>query len=308
MVTELVVVGDIGVDVVAPVDHLPASDEKIWVDSLDPCPGGMAANVAVAYAALGGSAAVVGRVGRDDHARLTRDDLRRCGVDTDLVQECNEPTFWTLALATPGGDRCLIQFPTAALWPELTPEVIERVAAAPIVHTIAEQGDDVVTLVAATGPGSLTSCDIESPAVRRDDLAELVGHLDVAFVNRGAVDDLTGDPLTTAEELQAMGAGTVCVTLGGDGALVVGPGAGPLEVAPHAVEPVDSTGAGDAFAGAFLWARHRGVPDAVAAELANAVAAVSTTAPGRRAVGAMAQVGPLLADRGVDPVALGLPS
>jgi sugar/nucleoside kinase (ribokinase family) len=297
---ELVAVGDIGVDLVTQVERLPEPDEKVWVDELTPCPGGMAANVAAAYASLGGTAAVLGRVGRDGHGELSRQDLERRGVDTSLVQVADDPTFWSLALATPDGDRCLIQFPTAALWPDVTPDVLDEVRGAPLVHTIAEQGEAALVVAeAAARSGALVSCDIESPAVRRPDLDVLVAALDVAFVNSGAVADLTGDPETTADELRGLGASTVCVTMGGDGALVVGDD-GATRIAPHRVDVVDSTGAGDAFAGGFLWARHRGCSGRAAGEIANALAAVSATGPGRHAVGDPSAVTSLLDGRDIE--------
>jgi len=83
-----------------------------------------------------------------------------------------------------------------------------------------------------------------------------------------------------AAALAAQGVGIVAVTRGAEGAVVFAPD-GPIDLAGHAVDIADPTGAGDAFA-ATLVALHRGgVPLAEAARLANAAGALAVTRLGR---------------------------
>ena len=137
---EFLSVGDIGVDVVASVDHLPSPGEKLWVDAASAYPGGMAANAAAVYAALGGTAGIVGRVGPDSHGSDSLADLKARGVDTSFVEHVTDPTFWTVALSTPGGERSLIQFETAALWPQPAPGDIDTMVEATAIHTMGRTG------------------------------------------------------------------------------------------------------------------------------------------------------------------------
>lgn len=297
---EFLSVGDIGVDIIAQVDHLPSPGEKLWVDVASAYPGGMAANAAAVYAALGGSAGIAGRVGPDSHGIISLADLEARGVDTRYVGQGPDPTFWTVALSTPPGQRALIQFETPALWAQPDADDIDAMVEAAAIHTMAEQGDHVLPLLrAAQGKPVTVSIDIESPAVHQDSLTSLVALADVAFVNTEAARALASTPERAARAVRAMGPETVCVTLGADGALLLDREGSAVPVRAHEVAVVEVNGAGDSFAAAFMWARVRGWSDHRAAELANAVAAISTTAPGRSAVINGDGLRSLLDERGV---------
>ena len=297
---EFLSVGDIGVDIIARVDHLPSPGEKLWVDVASAYPGGMAANAAAVYAALGGSAGIVGRVGPDSHGIVSLADLEARGVDTRYVEEVPDPTFWTVALSTPSGQRSLIQFETPALWAQPAAGDIDAMVGAAAIHTMAEQGDHVLPLLRAARDRPITvSIDIESPAVHQDNLTRLVALVDVAFVNTEAARALASTPEGAARAVQAMGPPTVCVTLGADGALLLDREGSTIPVDAHEVAVVDVNGAGDSFAAAFMWARVRRWADREAVELANAVAAISTTAHGRSAVINGDGLRSLLDERGV---------
>jgi len=85
-----------------------------------------------------------------------------------------------------------------------------------------------------------------------------------------------GGIAATAAALRAKGAGTVIVTLGREGAFVVGPN-GSFHVAGRHVEAVDTTAAGDAFTGALACALGEGQELAAALAFATAAAALSVT-------------------------------
>ena len=81
--------------------------------------------------------------------------------------------------------------------------------------------------------------------------------------------------------LVAKGAGTVVITLGAEGCLVLDPGqAGSLRLpAPH-VEVVDTSGAGDVFCGCLAGGLAKGMSVTSALKLALAAAAIAVTRPG----------------------------
>jgi ribokinase len=278
-VPDFMAFGDLGVDAVARIDHLPRADEKLWVEpGGGDFPGGMMGNAAVTVASLGITAGVVAKIGSDDRGRMVVDALRRRGVETRFVREVEGDTFWTLALTVPTGDRTLIQFPTAAFgcdW-DFDRSILPR---ARWVHTVAEEGDPVGPFLReAHGAGPVTSLDIEYPFVLRADLAASLPFVDVAFINAAAADAL-GGPEAAAAQLRDQGAGTVLVTLGEAGAFLSTPGT-ERHVAAHAVEPVDTNGAGDAFAAAYAAGILKGLAPSEAIELAVLVAGLSTTAYG----------------------------
>ena len=91
--------------------------------------------------------------------------------------------------------------------------------------------------------------------------------------------DGDGDPRAAAEALSAEGVGAVVVTLGGEGCLVV-TAEGVVPIPAHAVDVVDTVGAGDAFNGALAVALAEGRPLATAAAWAGAAGAIAVTKPG----------------------------
>jgi sugar/nucleoside kinase (ribokinase family) len=87
------------------------------------------------------------------------------------------------------------------------------------------------------------------------------------------------EPQAAAAWLLERGVGTVALKLGAEGCYIAGEGFERVVPAP-AVESVDSTGAGDAFAAGFLYGRLAGWPLERTAAFANAAGALATTAVG----------------------------
>lgn len=277
---EYLAFGDLGVDSVVLLEHLPLPGEKLWVEPVGEFPGGMIGNAAATAAALGVSAGVVSLLGDDDRGDLVMTDLRARGVDHRFVRRVPGATFWTLSLTTPQGERSLIQFPSpafAADWEGFDHSSLRGVR---WVHTAAEQGDPVGELFEeARRRGITTSLDVEHPFVLREDLTDLFGLSDVVFMNRAAAEVL-GGPAAAARQAAKGGAGVALVTLGQDGALLAERNGRVVVIPPIPVETIDSNGAGDCFAAAFAVARIRGWEPRPAAEFANVVGAISTTALG----------------------------
>jgi ribokinase len=277
---EYLAFGDLGVDSIARVDHLPRVDDKIWVEPAGNFPGGMMGNCVATAAALGVSAGVVALVGDDTRGQLILDALASRGVDTSYVRVVDDPTFWTLSLTLPSGDRTLLQFPTSAFGADWEGFDSASLAGVRWVHTVAEQGDPVEALLrAAKNAGASTSLDIEFPYVNRPDLPDLMPWVDVAFCNSAAATAL-GGPQETARRLRDLGADRVVVTRGQDGALVCDLDGRTRAYAIRHVKTVDTNGAGDAFAAAFAAGMLRGFNTDEAAELAVFMSAESTTVYG----------------------------
>lgn len=277
---EYLAFGDLGVDSVARLDHLPRADEKLWVEPAGDYPGGMMGNATATVASLGVSAGVVGLLGEDARGAFVLEALQRRGVDTRMVRSIDAATFWTLSLTTSTGERTLIQFPTPAFgadWERFDHGWLRQ---ARWVHTAAEQGAPVAALLAeAQASGARTSLDIEFPFVLRDDLHELLAHTDVAFLNAAAADALGGVE-EAAGSAQAGGAVTVVVTLGERGAFLLDRSQAATVVPAHEVVPVDTNGAGDALAGAYAAAVLKGLTERDAVQLGVLVAGLSTTVMG----------------------------
>ena len=133
----------------------------------------------------------------------------------------------------------------------------------------------------------------------RDRMLSVVSHLEVFSVDGSGLAHLQNleqplsrhpevrawAPFVAAQALLARGVGALVVTLGARGCRLYRAGHAPLAVAGHAVNVVDTVGAGDTFTGALAAALARGADWPQALTSANAAAALSTQ--GRGAVAAM---------------------
>ncbi|MCL5951153.1 MAG: carbohydrate kinase family protein, partial [Chloroflexi bacterium] len=138
------------------------------------------------------------------------------------------------------------------------------------------------------------------PEHARQVMLETLASVDILIPSYEDGQFLTGldAPDKIAEELLARGPRAVILKLGGEGVLLMTP-EGLKRLAPWRVRCVDTTGAGDTFAGAFLTARVEGRSWGECADFANAAAALSTTGCGAVApIPKRTQVEAMLASRG----------
>ncbi|MEX2135587.1 MAG: carbohydrate kinase family protein [Chloroflexota bacterium] len=285
MAAELVAFGDISIDVAVQIPRLPAPDEKLWVEIVGEYPGGMGANAAASFAGLGGRAALVASVGDDERGARALQELSERGVDLAGVAHLRAPTFWTLALLGANGEKSLLQFATPALnvpWASVDWSILDGALFA---HTVADEGDGNLRLTAeAKQRGVRVSVDIEPGTLAPQLRDELLAGVEVVFTTPAGLRSVGGpaEPHAGAAWLLERGPAIVAITLGREGC-VVATAAGEMARIPGVeVEARDTTGAGDCFAGAFLWALSRGRGAQDAGRLANSMAALSTTELGSR--------------------------
>ncbi|CAL9286857.1 carbohydrate kinase family protein [Streptomyces sp. SudanB25_2051] len=277
--TGLLLVGDVVTDVVArhAKPLAPGTDTAALIRIL---PGGAAANAAC-WAARSGCPDVrlLGRVGAGE-ADWHEEALRRAGVRPLLVRDAEAATGTVVALVDgrAGGERTFLTDSGAVL--RLSPgdwsarlldgvgllhlsgylffAATSRATAALAMADARERGVPVSVDPASTGfVGELGV----------DRFLDAVAGADVLFPNADEAALLTGlaSPEAAAAALSRRHR-LVAVTLGARGALVAEAGEVVARVRARRMRPVDTTGAGDAFAGAFLAARLAGATAAEAAE------------------------------------------
>jgi ribokinase len=282
----VLVVGSLNEDVLVTVDRLPGRGETVIGTAARVAPGGKGANQAAAAGRLGPGVAMVGRVGDDPAGERQRAALADLGVDVRLVHRTpGEPTGTaTIPVEATGGENLIVVVPGANA--ALRPADVDRaeVRGAAVVLLQLENPLDTVRAAAAAAGGTV----VLNPAPAQPLPAALLELVDVLVPNEHELVRLTGadEADRTPAELTALsrqlGAGTVVVTLGARGALLVPPTGRALLQAPPPVSPVDTTGAGDCFCGALAQALARGDEPAAAVRYAVAAAASSTTGPGAR--------------------------
>lgn len=279
----ILVSGNVVLDmVVRPVDQVTWGITQ-WVESIEHHLGGNGGNTAAAIGALGGSARLLGRIGRDAHGEACRARLTATGVDLSDLEMGDTPTATSIALVRSDGARTFLHLPGASLdvfaaGISFGPERIAgcghyhlaNLFALPHLRPLAAE-----TLRAARAAGLTTSLDTawDSRGEWMKSLEPCLPHLDVLLVNEDEARMLTGldDPAKNAE---AFSVPLFVMKLGARGCYVATRDGAAL-VAGFAVKAIDTTGAGDCFAGAFLTGLARGMHPFEAGQIANAVGALT---------------------------------
>ena len=279
----ILVSGNVVLDmVVRPVDQVTWGITQ-WVESIEHHLGGNGGNTAAAIGALGGSARLLGRIGRDANGEACRARLMATGVDLADLEIEDTPTATSIALVRSDGARTFLHLPGASLdvfaaGISFGPERIAgcghyhlaNLFALPHLRPLAAD-----TLRAARAAGLTTSLDTawDSRGEWMKLLEPCLPHLDVLFVNEDEARMLTGldDPAKNAEAFRVP---LFVMKLGARGCYVATRDGAAL-VAGFAVKAIDTTGAGDCFAGAFLTGLARGMHPFEAGQVANAVGALT---------------------------------
>lgn len=267
----IVVLGDIAVDIVSTL-RAPLVRGRAAPAAVRPTPGGSGANVAVWLARLGRRVTFIGRIGADMFGRWLADDLTAEGVTPALSVDPRRSTGAIQVLVEPDGERTMVPDRGAnAVWAaEEAPEAL--IAGAQRLHVVGYVLQDrhcqpgaLAALAHARAHGVPVSLDPSShgpllgPGASA--LWELVGRVDVLLPNRREAYALTGcpDPEAALDALRAH-ADTVVIKLDREGCLARSGGEQVRMPAPS-IPIVNATGAGDAFAAAFLsrWATGAGL-------------------------------------------------
>jgi sugar/nucleoside kinase (ribokinase family) len=282
----ILITGSIVHDTVArPVGELRWNATQ-WLEKLETHMGGNGASTAYACAKLGAPVRLLGAVGGDAFGEELLARLNSADVDVSGVSTLDAPTAATVVLVNAAGARVLLHRPGVSEHLFGEPLRFEEHAAGGFRHfhlgnvysLPAMRPHAAVTLANARAAGFTTSVDTGWDS-RNEWMALLdpcLPHTDVLFVNREEGSMLTGldDPPGAARLLASRGARVVVLKLGAAGCLLLA-GNELMSVPGFSVPVVDTTGAGDCFAGAFLAALYHGYPLEQAARFANAAGAQS---------------------------------
>jgi sugar/nucleoside kinase (ribokinase family) len=247
--------------------------------------GGSAANTVIANAQFGGKGFYSCKVAQDPIGDFYFHDLQESGVDSNLQTQKREfgTTGKCLVLITPDAERTMNTFLgiTSTIGPtEVDAEAIKNskfmymegyLVASPTGKEAAVEARKIAE--AAGVKTALTFSDVNMVKFFKDGLFEMLGTgVDLLFCNESEANAFTGstDFAVTREALKAF-AKTFVVTLGENGAVIFD-GTQFIDIEPYSVKAVDSNGAGDMYAGAFLYAITHGHTYASAGKLASLAA------------------------------------
>lgn len=285
----IIVVGSTMTDMMTYVDQVPSAGETVVGDRFEQGFGGKGANQAVMASRLGASVSMVSCLGDDVFGDMTLDNLAREGIDTSAVTRAvgvssGVAPIWVEA----DGTNRIIVVPGAN--DHLTPDAATRaIAAASAVDVVLGQFEVPPTVTAAAFAAARRrgAETILNPAPAGEVSAGLLAETDWLIPNEVEFAALRRDGAADATDLDnaiaALAAASgvrLVVTMGAAGAAICEDGDRVVRVRSPVVDAVDTTGAGDAFVGAFAYGRARGLPAALAAELGCRCASRSVTRRG----------------------------
>jgi ribokinase len=279
---EVVVIGSANADVVVRVERRPGPGETVLGSDTVLAAGGKGANAAVAAAKQDAQVALLGALGDDQHGELLRDSMSGAGVRLDLVRTTDRPTGAAYITVTPDGENTIVVSPGAnsAVDIEQVDRAREAIAGAQVLLASLEVPLPAIERAVALAKDAGTRAVLNlSPVAELS--PQTLAALDPLVVNEHEAQWLL-DGETDLRKLLDLGPRSAVVTLGGAGALVIERD-GTTEVSSPKVTAVDTTGAGDAFAGALVTQLAAGDDLVAAARRAARVAAVSVTRSGAQA-------------------------
>ncbi|MFT5658242.1 MAG: sugar/nucleoside kinase (ribokinase family) [Gammaproteobacteria bacterium] len=270
------------------INHLGDSHERMAC-------GGSAANTIIAMAQLGAKTHFDCRVANDITGQFFASDLHQSGVDSNLIldQKHTGVTGKCLVFVTPDADRTMNTFLGASA--ELSPADIDEDA---IKHSDFVYIEGYLVTADCTRQAAisamklarryhkktaLTLSDPNMVIFFREGMLEMIGDgVDLLFANEEEAYELaqTKDLEDAIEVIKGL-ASTFAITRGKDGAILFD-GENIIEISGHTVAAIDTLGAGDLFAGAFMYGLSQGMNFKQSGDLASLASSKIVTQYGPR--------------------------
>ncbi len=286
----VLVVGSMNIDLIAYTRRAPGPGETVIGERFQTGFGGKGANQAVMARLLGAEVAFVGALGGDPYATMTLENFDRLGVDASGVMRVPGSSGVAPIWVEADGTNRIIVIPGAN--DLVTPEHAAAVVAArPRVDVVVgqfeiPQATTAAAFAAARARGAVT---VLNPAPAATIGPDLLITTDWLIPNEIEFSILAGPSRPgqpSDAELVAFAARTghrLVVTLGARGAALVGPDGTVIRLPAVRVAAIDTSGAGDAFVGAFAAGLALGRSELEAVRLGIACSSDSVTRPGTQA-------------------------
>lgn len=287
------VMGIFAADLSFRTGRLPGWGETVMGSDFRLGPGGKGSNQAIAAARLGGTVRFISKVGTDPFGELARSVHRNAGVKLDHLFSSPEAATGAAAIIVDqaSGENAIVVAPGAANTLTFSEIDSARKAIGESACFLTQfelplpQVEYGLRLARSLGVRTILN---PAPACQcGDDLLQLCDYL---TPNEAEASALTGMPVDTISKIERVAASLlergvqhVVITLGARGAFVLGPGVAEHVPAFKIAAVVDTTGAGDAFNGAFALGLAEGMSLLEAARFGCAAAGLSVTRPGTAA-------------------------
>ena len=270
---DVVGLGALNFDYLYMVDYIAEGGSETIAKDDTHAPGGSSANTIAGLSRLGVRTGFIGTIGKDPEGEFILNDLKKEKIDASGIKIGPGKTGTVIGFVDKKGERALYAYPGVNDTLKITKKQARIAKSARYLHISSFVGDgplrvtkdlikDLKDTKVSFAPGMLY-------AKKYSRIKPIIKKSFVLFVNREEAELITGQSYKKgARELFETGAGTVAVTLGKKGCLVVSE-EGTNEVGGYRTKTIDTTGAGDAFAAGFLYAQLLGKDKKTSAKAAN---------------------------------------
>ncbi|MDL9981266.1 carbohydrate kinase family protein [Microbacterium sp. ASV49] len=284
-------IGDVALDEYYRTASWPAHGTKAILQPIANLPGGMIANAAAVYAALGGRARFCWTMNAGATTATLLSDLEAQGVDTRHVMRDDALGDSKCIIVLTGDDHTVLAPETGLERIRLDDDAVDALLGSRFLYTAIGdmrmlrhgESDAVGVLERARAAGVQVVLDLDVGELQPGD-ESLLRCVDILFVNNVGFGRLAAgrSEADTIAAVLSDGTSTVIVTRGAEGC-DIHTAAGHIHVPGVSVDVVDVTGAGDTFGASYLYAIGRTGDASAAATFANAAAARAVTMTGARA-------------------------
>lgn len=276
---DVLCVGYACVDINFNTPHHPDSDEKLRASSMHSCGGGPAANAAVAIARLGGRAAFAGYLGKDAFGDAHLKEFADAGVVASGVHRGEAPTPVAAVTIKPNGDRSIVDYRAPS---SMAPEDAVSLRASPARVLLLDGHQPLLSAKLIDEARRLGIPSVLDAGSVHDGTLMLYNKVDYLITSEKFARQFSDedDPRTALASLDGA-APFIAVTWGADG-VYWQDDEGQHHMPAFDIEAVDTTGAGDAFHGAFALGLAEGINIRANLRRASATAALTCLYAGAR--------------------------
>lgn len=277
-------IGNIGCDITVPCDGFPVENTKNRVSEILEAGGGQASTAAYLLAKWGMDTSFIGGVGKDDFGHLIVDELKSVGVNTDLIEfdDDAKTTLGVIIVNKQNGSRTTIGYRDSNMdlvnnYDNIKADVIlvdgyDRKVA----ETVIDNNPDAITIIDAgrCNEDVIALSKKVKHVVCSKDFAEDFTKIKIDYNNPQTISDIYA---VMNKEFN----GNVIITLEAKGCLYVKDNQ--IKIMPSIkVDPIDTTGAGDIFHGAYTYCVANNFDLEKTLKISNITGALSVTKMGGR--------------------------
>lgn len=278
---KIVVLGSMNMDLTILANPFPEKGETVTGSDYAQIPGGKGANQAVAAGRMGANISFISACGKDEFGGTLIGELKKSNVNTDKIIQMEVHTGIALIVREVDGDNRIIL--AAGANGQIDPPMIEalksEIEEADYLLLQLEIPMITVEYAAALAKKSGTTVILDpAPAVKLSD--ELLSNIDYLLPNEHELDLVLGNTKGNLEEKAAIlsrkGVKTLILTEGNKGITIISD-SNKIKIEAPKMDAIDTTAAGDTFAGAFAYGLTRDWEMKKAAEFAVKAASLSVT-------------------------------